>query len=76
VLWVGKAGAFGLMFAFPFFLLAEGVHGTAADLWRFLAWGCAIPGVFFSYYAAVQYTRLVPGALADRGLAATERAAP
>ena len=65
VLWVGKAGAFGLMFAFPFFLLAHAVDDSR-ELWRFLAWGCAIPGVAFSYYAAYEYARLVPSALSEK----------
>lgn len=63
VLWVGKAGAFALMFAFPFFLMSHA--GTAGeDVWRVLAWVCAVPGVLLSYYAAVEYARLVPAALA------------
>ncbi|MBI2168176.1 MAG: CDP-alcohol phosphatidyltransferase family protein [Actinobacteria bacterium] len=66
VLWVGKAGAFALMFAFPFFLLAEAGLATE-DLWRFLGWGCAIPGVVLSYVAAARYIQLVPSALAARG---------
>ncbi|HVM40374.1 MAG TPA: CDP-alcohol phosphatidyltransferase family protein [Acidimicrobiia bacterium] len=66
VLWVGKAGAFGLMFALPLFLLAEA--GTANDdLWRALAWICAVPGMIFSYYAAVQYAQRVPAALRAPG---------
>lgn len=66
VLWVGKAGAFGLMIAFPLFLLGEA--GTSADdLWRTLAWLCAVPAMALSYYAVVQYARLVPGALGARG---------
>lgn len=65
VLWVGKAGAFGLMFAFPFFLLGDA--GTAYDdLWTAVAWLCAVPGVVLGYVAAVEYARRVPGALAAR----------
>lgn len=66
VLWVGKAGAFGLMFAFPFFLVAGAVDGTAAGVWRLLAWGCAVPGVVLGYMAAFEYARRVPAALAAR----------
>lgn len=66
VLWAGKAGAFGLMFAFPFFLLGDA--GTSYDdLWTAVAWACALPGVALGYVAAVQYARLVPAALAARG---------
>lgn len=65
VLWTGKAGAFGLMFAFPFFLLGDA--GTSYDdLWTAVAWVCAVPGVVLGYVAAVEYARLVPGALAAR----------
>jgi cardiolipin synthase len=62
VLWVGKAGAFALMFAFPLFLLGEAVEGSAT-LFRVLAWGWAVPGLLLSYYAAYQYALRVPGAL-------------
>lgn len=65
VLWVGKAGAFGLMFAFPFFLLGEAGTGTDA-LWEVVAWLCAVPAIALSYYAAVEYARLVPAALRHR----------
>lgn len=69
VLWVGKAGAFGLMFAFPFFLLGDA--GTSYDdLWTAMAWVCAVPGVVLGYVAAVEYARRVPGALAARGTSA------
>lgn len=65
VLWAGKAGAFGLMFAFPFFLLGD-AGSSYDDLWTSLAWICAVPGVILGYVAAVQYARLVPGALGAR----------
>lgn len=62
VLWVGKAGAFGLMFAFPFFLLAHA--DTSLDgLWEAAAWFCAIPGVVFGYVAAAEYARAAPAAV-------------
>lgn len=54
VRWVGKAGTFFLLFAFPLFL------GAKADLsWRdqatFFAWATAIPGLVFGYIAAALY---------------------
>lgn len=71
VLWVGKAGAFGLMFAFPFFLLGDA--GTSHDeLWTAVAWACAIPGVVLGYVAAVEYARRVPAALSPREGGASE----
>lgn len=54
VRWVGKAGTFGLLIAFPLFL------GAKADLsWRdqaeFFAWVTVIPGLIFGYIAAALY---------------------
>lgn len=70
VQWVGKAGTFGLMFAFPLFL-----GGHAPDLavagvhWhheaQVLAWLCAIPGLFLSWYAAFSYVPLARAALRE-----------
>jgi cardiolipin synthase len=54
VTWFGKAGTFGLMFAFPFFLFASSTWGHA-DLARIVAWGSGIPALCLSYYAAVLY---------------------
>lgn len=57
VTWWGKAGTFGLMFAFPFFLTAHSTIG-----WRhtahWLAWACGIPGLLFSYVAWALYLPL------------------
>ena len=54
VQWAGKAGTFGLMLAFPLFLVGHSDVG-----WRHtaeaLAWCCAVPGLAFSLYAAVTY---------------------
>ena len=54
VLWVGKAGTFGLMFAYPTFLLA---HGTASWQHPFevVAWVCAVPGLVLAWMAAAAY---------------------
>jgi cardiolipin synthase len=54
VTWFGKAGTFGLMFAFPFFLFASSTWGHA-DLARIVAWGSGIPALCLSYDAAVLY---------------------
>jgi cardiolipin synthase (CMP-forming) len=55
VRWAGKAGTFGLMFAFPMFLLAAGLHGTARTVWTVAAWMCGLPALAFSLFAAVTY---------------------
>ncbi|HUC04499.1 MAG TPA: CDP-alcohol phosphatidyltransferase family protein [Acidimicrobiales bacterium] len=54
VLWVGKAGTFGLMFAYPTFLLA---HGTAGwqDPIRVIAWVAGVPGLALAWFAAGSY---------------------
>jgi len=64
VQWAGKAGTFGLMFAFPLFLAS---HSTISwhDTARVLAWCCAIPGLLLSYYAAITYVPLARQALND-----------
>jgi cardiolipin synthase len=60
VLWVGKAGTFGMMFAYPSFLVS---HGTAS--WQsgahVFAWVAGIGGLTFGWIAAFAY---VPPALA------------
>jgi cardiolipin synthase (CMP-forming) len=54
VTWFGKAGTFGLMFAFPLFL-AGSSDSEMAPVFENLAWVAAIPGLMFSLYAAVLY---------------------
>lgn len=68
VTWVGKAGTFALMFAFPLFL---GAH--APDLWwrdaaRVLAYTFAVPGLVLSYYAAFTYVPMARDALKEGGV--------
>jgi cardiolipin synthase len=62
--WVGKAGTFSLMFAFPLFLVAHSDAGWH-DVAHVLAWLFAIPGVCFSWYAAVTYVPLARRALRE-----------
>lgn len=64
VQWAGKAGTFGLMFAFPLFLGSEAAT-SADDVYRALAWICAIPGLAFSYYSLIRYVPLARTALAE-----------
>jgi cardiolipin synthase len=54
VLWVGKAGTFGLMFAYPTFLLAHG-HAGWQHPFAVIAWVCAIPGLALAWVAAAAY---------------------
>lgn len=64
VQWVGKAGTFALMTAFPFFLASE---STAfwADQARLLAWIFAIPGLALAWYAAASYVPIALEALRE-----------
>jgi cardiolipin synthase len=62
VTWYGKAGTFGLMFAFPLFLAGS------SDVWwndaaEIAAWICGLPGLALSYYAAITYVPLAAAAL-------------
>jgi len=64
VQWVGKAGTFGLMVAFPLFLVG---HSTAS--WRgpaeSLGWVAAVPALFLSWYATATYVPLARRALVE-----------
>jgi cardiolipin synthase len=62
VTWSGKAGSFGVMWAFGIWL---GAATTDPPLeWvRFLGWLAFIPGLMFSYYAAFEYAREALGYL-------------
>lgn len=70
VTWVGKAGTFGLLFAFPLFLVSNaGVtwQGTAEAA----AWVCVVPGLALSYLAAAGYVPLAREALRAGRVAST-----
>ena len=73
VTWVGKAGTFAMMFAFPFFLAS---HATISwrDQARVLAWMFAIPGLVLGWYAAATYIPLARRALRE-GREGTNRTA-
>ncbi|HEX7167241.1 MAG TPA: CDP-alcohol phosphatidyltransferase family protein [Acidimicrobiales bacterium] len=73
VTWVGKAGTFCNMFAFPFFL--GGASGiTWNDTSQALGWIFVVPGLILSWYAAATYIPLAQQALRD-GRAAREGSA-
>lgn len=54
VRWFGKAGTFGLLMAFPFFLGAK-AHVSWEDQAQFFGYFTAIPGLVFGYIAAALY---------------------
>jgi len=58
VTWVGKAGTFALMVAFPLFLGSHADHLGWQGLAGFLAWTFVIPGIVLSWYAAIAYVPL------------------
>jgi cardiolipin synthase len=64
VTWVGKAGTFGLMFAFPLFL-ASHADVSWADTARVLAWICVIPGLVLAWYSAALYVPIARRALEE-----------
>jgi cardiolipin synthase len=63
VLWVGKAGTFGLMVSYPIFLVAHGHAGWQSPL-EVIAWVCAIPALVLAYIAAGSYVPVARRALA------------
>jgi cardiolipin synthase (CMP-forming) len=65
VVWAGKAGTLALMFALPFFLVADNANGLWAVIWGVVAWGFAIGGIGLGYYAALKYVPAARVALHD-----------
>ncbi|HVA04517.1 MAG TPA: CDP-alcohol phosphatidyltransferase family protein [Acidimicrobiales bacterium] len=63
VLWVGKAGTFGLMFAYPTFLLAHGHAGWQHPI-EIVGWLSAVPALTLAWIAAAAYIPLSRRALA------------
>jgi cardiolipin synthase len=64
VTWFGKAGTFGLMFAFPLFLGGSSDVSFAPLLW-FLGWVAGIPGLILSLYAAALYAPMAVRAVRE-----------
>ena len=75
VLWIGKAGTLGLMFAYPIFLLAHGTAGWQHSLYV-VAWIFAAPGITLAWVAAVSYVPLGRSALRRGRLARHAAEAP
>jgi cardiolipin synthase (CMP-forming) len=71
VQWAGKAGTFGLMFAFPLFLIAHDQRFPLRDAAEVLAWCCAIPALVLAWYAAITYIPMARQALRDRPIASS-----
>jgi cardiolipin synthase (CMP-forming) len=73
VQWAGKAGIFGLMLAFPLFLI-----GHANDDWHqvaeTLAWIAVLPALVLGWYAAITYVPKAREVLAEARRAGTEEA--
>ena len=64
VLWVGKAGTFGLMFAYPTFLLGYGDASWQEPI-KVIAWVTGIVGLALAWYAAGSYVGPARKALRD-----------
>jgi cardiolipin synthase len=64
VLWVGKAGTFGLMFAYPSFLAGHG-HADWQRAMTDFGWFCAIPALVLAWIAAASYVPVARRALAQ-----------
>jgi cardiolipin synthase len=64
VTWVGKCGAFALMFAFPAFLWGH-ASWASHSFWIVAAYICGIPGLVLSWWALIQYVPLGRAALRD-----------
>jgi len=64
VLWVGKAGTFALMFAYPAFLLGDGTAQWQSPI-RVIAWVTGSIGLALAWIAAASYVPLARNALAD-----------
>jgi cardiolipin synthase len=65
VSWWGKAGTFGLMVAFPLFLMGSAGDAPFNDLCWALGWLAGVPALLASYYAAISYIPIMRRALAE-----------
>jgi cardiolipin synthase (CMP-forming) len=74
VLWVGKAGTFGLMFAYPTFLLSYGTAGWQGPI-RVIAWVTGAIGLGLAWLAAGAYVPVAFKALRSGRAGRSEKAA-
>ena len=65
VTWVGKTSSFGLMFAFPLFLLSSAVEGAQSTLYEVIAYVIGVPSLALHYIAAFGYIPLAITALRE-----------
>jgi cardiolipin synthase len=65
VLWVGKAGTFGLLCCFPLFLLGDET-ATWAHVLTDVTWVAVVPALILSFIAAAAYVPHARQALSDR----------
>jgi cardiolipin synthase len=65
VLWVGKAGTFGLLCCFPLFLLGDGPEAWAHVVTD-VTWVALVPALVLSFVAAAAYVPLARRAVANR----------
>ena len=63
VTWLGKTSSFGLMFAFPLFLLSAATTGAQSDVYEVVAYCIGLPSLLLHYYAAFGYIPLARNAL-------------
>jgi cardiolipin synthase len=64
VTWFGKAGTFGLMVAFPLFVVGHSAAGWRGPA-EVVAWMAAVPGLALGIYALFLYVPLARRALVD-----------
>lgn len=65
VLWIGKAGTFALMFAYPAFLLSHGTASWQGPFYVF-AWVAGLIGLVLAWIAAVAYVGPARRAFVER----------
>jgi len=75
VLWVGKAGTFALMFAYPAFLLSYGTAAWQGPI-RVVAWVTGLIGLTLEWIAAAAYLPVARNALVEGRSARTKEATP
>ena len=64
VIWVGKAGTFGLLGCLPLFLASDGPGSWEHPL-RIVTWVLIVPALALSWYAAVSYLPMARRALRE-----------